>query len=257
MDDEMKTFNYTVLAVALLGLAGVAQADTSSGQSYTGTIVVEGSSGTGSTNHPGTAGQPSVGVLAFYGGAKVGFSGLKGMVATDANGVTTITPAMMPASHAALGNFDFKQVASQQVYYGEWSQNGTNNDPTRVVYYSGDNTGRVLPTTSVTYAVQGINNYSGANVLSGDLTATFGTAAPTLTGSIANSTLRVGVNANISTSDASFAGSATARNAATNALLSTGTTNGNFYGAGSTASLAGIAKFTNRDYDTAFGGVAK
>ncbi len=253
----MKTFNYTVLAVALLGLAGVAQADVSSGQSYTGTIVVEGSSGTGSANHPGSAGQPAVGVLAFYGGAKVGFSGLKGMVATDTNGVTTITPAMMPASHAALGNFDFKQVASQQVYYGEWSQNGTDNDPTRVVYYSGDNTGRVLPTATVTYAVQGINNYSGANVLSGDLTATFGNAAPTLTGSIANSTLRVGVNANISTSDASFAGSATARNATTNALLSNGTTKGNFYGAGTTASLAGIAQFTNRNYDTAFGGVAK
>ena len=257
MDDEMKTFNYTVLAVALLGLAGVAQADTSSGQSYTGTIVVEGSSGTGSTNHPGTAGQPSVGVLAFYGGAKVGFSGLKGMVATDANGVTTITPAMMPASHAALGNFDFKQVASQQVYYGEWSQNGTNNDPTRVVYYSGDNTGRVLPTTNVTYAVQGINNYSGANVLSGNLTASFGTASPTLTGSLSNSALRVGISANINTATAGFSGTAAAVNPTNNALLSTGTTQGSFFGAGSTASLAGIAKFDNRNYDTAFGGIAK
>lgn len=47
MEHEMKTFNYTVLAVAFLGLAGVAQADTSSGQSYDGTIVVDGSSGTG------------------------------------------------------------------------------------------------------------------------------------------------------------------------------------------------------------------
>ena len=257
MDDEMKTFNYTVLAVALLGLAGVAQADTSSGQSYNGTIVVEGSSGTGSTNHPGSAGQPAVGVLAFYGGAKVGFAGLKGMVATDTTGVTTITPAMMPASHAALGNFDFKQVASQQVYYGEWSQNGTDNDPTRVVYYSGDNAGRVLPTTNVTYAVQGINNYSGANVLSGELTASFGNAAPTLTGSLSNSALKVQVAANINTANASFSGAAQARNTASNALLSNGTTQGSFYGAGATASLAGIAKFENRNYDTAFGGVAK
>ena len=254
----MKTFNYTVLAVALLGLTGVSQAATSSGQSYDGAIVVDGSSGTGSTNHPGSAGQPAVGVLAFYGGAKVGFAGLKGMVATDANGVTTITPAMMPASHAALGNFDFKQIANSQVYYGEWSQNGTNNDPTRVVYYSGDTTGRVLPTANVTYAVQGINNYSGANVLSGDLTATFGNASPTLNGSISNSTLKVGiVNAAINTADASFAGNATARNSATNALLSSGTTKGSFFGAGSSASLAGIAKFTTRDYDTSFGGVAK
>lgn len=253
----MKTFNYTVLAVALLGLAGVAQADSSSGQSYDGTIIVEGASGTGSTNHPGSAGQPAVGVKAFYNGAKVTFAGLKGMVATDANGVTTITPAMMPPSHSALGNFDFKQVASQQVYYGEWSQNGTNNDPTRVVYYSGDNTGRVLPTTNVTYAVQGINNYSGANVLSGNLTASFGTASPTLTGSLSNSALRVGISANINTATAGFSGTAAAVNPTNNALLSTGTTQGSFFGAGSTASLAGIAKFDNRNYDTAFGGIAK
>ena len=42
-----------------------------------------------------------------------------------------------------------------------------------------------------------------------------------------------------------------------NGLLSTGTTQGSFFGAGSTASLAGIAKFSDRNYDTAFGGVAK
>ena len=252
----MKSFNCTVLALALLGLTGVAQADSASGQSYTGTIVVGGTGAT-SPNHPSSPGQPAVGVLAFYGGAKVPFSGLKGMVATDTNGVTTITPAMMPASHSALGNFDFKQVAAQQVYYGEWSQNGATNDPTRVVYYSGDTAGRVLPTTNVTYAVQGINNYSGANVLSGDLTASFGNAAPTLTGSLSNSALKVQVTAAIDTATAGFAGTAQARNTATNALLSSGTSQGSFFGAGSTASLAGIAKFTDRNYDTAFGGVAK
>ena len=253
----MKSFKHTVLAVALLGLAGVAQAATSSGQSYDGTIVVDGSSGSGSTNHPGSAGQPAIGVNAFYNGTKVAFSGLKGMAATDANGVSTITTAMMPPSHSTLGNFDFKQVANQQVYYGEWSQTGANNDPTRVVYYSGDTAGRVLPTANVTYAVQGINNYSGANVLSGDLTASFGNATPTLTGSLSNSALKVQVTAAIDTATAGFAGTAQARNTATNALLSSGTSQGSFFGAGSTASLAGIAKFSDRNYDTAFGGVAK
>ena len=34
-------------------------------------------------------------------------------------------------------------------------------------------------------------------------------------------------------------------------------TKGSFFGAGTNASLAGIAKFTNRDYDTAFRGVVK
>ncbi|WP_095109641.1 Slam-dependent surface lipoprotein [Pseudomonas sp. Irchel 3E20] len=252
----MKSFNCTVLALALLGLTGVAQADSASGQSYTGTIVVGGTGAT-SPNHPSSPGQPAVGVLAFYGGAKVPFSGLKGMVATDTNGVTTITPAMMPASHSALGNFDFKQVAAQQVYYGEWSQNGATNDPTRVVYYSGDTAGRVLPTTNVTYAVQGINNYSGANLLSGDLTATFGTAAPKLTGSLANSALKVQLSANIDTATASFNGAAVGQNLATGAAPIVGTTTGSFFGAGANASLAGIAKFADRNYDTAFGGVRK
>ncbi|WP_426809203.1 Slam-dependent surface lipoprotein [Pseudomonas sp. WOUb67] len=252
----MKAFNVSVLAVALLGLAGVAQADVSSGQSYAGSIVVGGSQGN-STNHPGEAGAPAVGVTAFYGGAKVGFSGLKGMVAADANGVTTITPAMMPASHSALGNFDFKQVSTQQVYFGEWSQNGTNNDPTRVVYYSGDTAGRVLPTTNVAYAVQGISNYSGANLMSGDMTATFGAAAPKLTGYVGNSALRVTVDATINKTNASFSGTSKAVNPSNNAQLSAGTTQGSFFGAGATASLAGIAKFDNRNYDTAFGGVKK
>lgn len=252
----MKVFNYTVLAVALFGLAGVAQADSASGQSYSGAIVV---GGTGATtpNHPSSPGVPAVGVTGFHNGAKVPFSGLKGMVATDAQGVTTITPAMMPASHSALGNFDFKQVATQQVYFGEWSQNGTHNDPTRVVYYSGDTAGRVLPTANVTYAVQGINNYSGANLLSGDLTATFGTAAPKLTGSLANSALKVQLSANIDTATASFNGAAVGQNLATGAAPIVGTTTGSFFGAGANASLAGIAKFADRNYDTAFGGVRK
>lgn len=252
----MKAFNVSVLAVALLGLAGVAQADTASGQSYTGAIVVGGAQGN-STNHPGEAGAPAVGVSAFYNGTKVAFSGLKGMVAADPHGVTTITTAMMPPSHATLGNFDFKQVSTQQVYFGEWSQNGTNNDPTRVVYYSGDTTGRVLPTTNVSYAVQGISNYSGGNLLSGDLTASFGAAAPTLTGNLANGALKVQLAANIDKSTAAFSGAALALNPTNNAQLSKGTTQGSFFGAGAAASLAGIAKFENRNYDTAFGGVKK
>ena len=94
-------------------------------------------------------------------------------------------------------------------------------------------------------------------VANSDLTASFGNAAPTLTGSLSNSALKVQVTAAIDTATAGFAGTAQARNTATNALLSSGTSQGSFFGAGSTASLAGIAKFTNRDYDTAFGGVAK
>ena len=106
----MKSFNYTVLAVALLGLAGVAQAATSSGQSYDGTIVVDGSSGSGSTNHPGSAGQPAIGVNAFYNGTKVAFSGLKGMAATDA--LDSLSDTMYPMTLVHPSKFSSDATSS-------------------------------------------------------------------------------------------------------------------------------------------------
>lgn len=240
----MKTLYKLSILTLALGFTGMTYA-TESGQSYFGDITVGGTSST-SPDHPGTTGAPGVGVNAFYNGAMVSFSSLTSMVSADNNGIYTITPAMMPPSHASLGNFDFAKVSGEAVYFGEWSQNGTTNDPTRVVYYSGDDTGTTMPTTgTAAYTVKGINNYNGSNLLTGTLNANFGTG--NLSGTMSRTGLSIAINASIDSSDASFSGAAVANSSAI------GTSEGHFYGADA-AALAGIAKFANRDYDTAFGG---
>lgn len=240
----MKTVQKLSILALALGLSGMAHA-TESGQSYFGDITVGGTTST-SPDHPGTVGAPGVGVTAFYGGAMVSFSSLTSMVSADGNGIYTITPAMMPPSHAALGYFDFAKVSGEEVYFGEWSQNGTTSDPTRVVYYSGDDTGTTMPTTgTAAYTVKGINNYNGSNLLTGTLNANFGTG--NLSGTMSRTGLSIAINASINSADASFSGAAVANSSAI------GTSEGHFYGADA-AALAGIAKFANRDYDTAFGG---
>ncbi len=240
----MKTLQKLSILTLALGLSGMAHA-TESGQSYEGTITVGGTTST-SPDHPGTIGAPGVGVNAFYGGTMIGFSSLKSMGSVDANNIYAITTAMMPPSHAAFGNFDFAQVAGQEIYFGEWSQNGATNDPTRVVYYSGDDAGTTMPTTgTAAYTVKGINNYNGSNLLTGTLNANFGTG--NLSGTMSRTGLSIAINASINSADASFSGAAVANSSAI------GTSEGHFYGADA-AALAGIAKFANRDYDTAFGG---
>lgn len=244
----MKMIKKISILALILGFTGMAHA-TESGQSYTGTITVGGTTST-SPDHPGTIGDPGVGVTAFYDGTMISFSSLKGMGSVDANTVYGITPAMMPPSHAAFGNFDFAQVSGQQVYFGEWSQNGTTNDPTRVVYYSGDDSNTSMPTTGVaSYNVKGVNNYNGSNLLTGTLNANFGTG--NLSGSMSRTGLSIAINAAINSADASFSGDA---RAITSSGLTSGVSEGHFFGANA-AALAGIAKFTsNRDLDTAFGG---
>jgi hypothetical protein len=240
----MKTLQKLSILALALGLSGMAHA-TESGQSYEGTITVGGTTST-SPDHPGTIGAPGVGVNAFYDGTMIGFSSLKSMGSVDANNIYAITTAMMPPSHAAFGNFDFAQVAGQEIYFGEWSQNGATNDPTRVVYYSGDDAGTTMPTTgTAAYTVKGINNYNGSNLLTGTLNANFGTG--NLSGTMSRTGLSIAINASINSADASFSGAAVANSSAI------GTSEGHFYGADA-AALAGIAKFANRDYDTAFGG---
>lgn len=47
----------------------------------------------------------------------------------------------MPPSHSVLGNFNFGQVGTQEVYFGEWWKAGdTPASASHTVYYAGDNT---------------------------------------------------------------------------------------------------------------------
>lgn len=213
--------------------------------------------------------KPSIGINSFMGGIRVTFNGLTNLVKNpkynpngeygniDANNVVNLTPPDHkpgtddPNPSVKMGVFNFKKIADNnaEVYFGEWQakENGAVNPNTKTVYYSGKNRTANMPTTgNATYTVEGINNYAQNGLMTGTFNANFGTNK--LTGSIANSAVTVGVNANINTIDASFAGNATANGVA-------GHAQGNFFGDGA-AQLAGIAKFNNRrDLDTAFGGV--
>ncbi|CAM3820767.1 Slam-dependent surface lipoprotein [Avibacterium endocarditidis] len=156
-------------------------------------------------------------------------------------------PSWVPGFHNKLGNFAFKKVGEQELYYGEWVARDADATKDRVVYYAGNDKTVALPKGGkATYTVTGINNNNDLNkgVLKGQFTADF--RNKTLKGDISRQDLTVEVNAKIK-SDASFSGSAKA-----NGVVD-GTSQGHFFGKDA-ATLAGYAKFTDHKYDTAFGG---
>ncbi|MCH7389948.1 Slam-dependent surface lipoprotein [Acinetobacter dispersus] len=222
-----------------------------------------------STSHPGGAAAVSVQAAGAPYNAFTGFSSLKGLaqafsaqgtsntnvtVGTKTFNISHIPVSAMPPSHSALGNFNFGQVGAQEVYFGEWWKAGdTPASASHTVYYAGDNTNTTVPTAgTATYTVAGING-SATNLLSGNFTANFG--AGTLEGSLAGTGTTVsnvtldGVTFN--PGSAAFSGFAIANGTA--GLNDSGIVQGHFFGANA-AALAGIAKFDNVSYNTAFGG---
>ncbi|MGR0306594.1 Slam-dependent surface lipoprotein [Acinetobacter beijerinckii] len=222
-----------------------------------------------SASHPGGAAAVSVQAAGAPYNAFTGFSSLKGLaqafsaqgtsntnvtVGTKTFNISHIPVSAMPPSHSALGNFNFGQVGTQEVYFGEWWKAGdTPTSASHTVYYAGDNTNTTVPTAGIaTYTVAGING-SASNLLSGSFTANFG--AGTLEGSLAGTGTTVsnvtldGVTFN--PGSAAFSGFAVANGTA--GLNDSGIVQGHFFGANA-AALAGIAKFDNVSYNTAFGG---
>lgn len=257
-------------SAAFLNLANICNADVISAQSYADNIVVGPNSQNFSTSDQTIFSsventlpdhQPSVTILAIDKNTRLPFSLFQVGEYPDSNGVWRFLGREMAslANHAALealvGDFYFKQIDNKKIYIGIWSTSASLNKPSHTVYYSGKANRRKLPIIKATYAVQGINNYNEGNLLSGDLLASFGDSAPTLTGSLTYGALKVTLTANINTNDYKFIGSARVVNPTTNEVLSTGILEGTFFGTEKNASLAGIAKFDNREYDSAFGGV--
>ncbi|VXA54390.1 conserved hypothetical protein; putative signal peptide [Acinetobacter proteolyticus] len=220
-------------------------------------------------SHPGGAVAVSVQAAGAPYNAFTGFSSLKGLaqaftargasntdvtVGSKTFNISHIPVSAMPPSHSALGNFNFGQVGTQEVYFGEWWKAGdTAASASHTVYYAGDNTNTTVPTAgTATYTVAGING-SATNLLSGNLTANFG--AGTLQGSLTGTGTAVsslslnGVTFNPGT--AAFSGGASANGTA--GLNNSGIVQGHFFGANA-AALAGIAEFNNAAYNTAFGG---
>lgn len=202
-------------------------------------------------SHGGVAGEPGIGVSTVGHGAIVSLGGLTRLAPANTDGVRPISMAITPApdgsggstDHRAMGVFNFTQVASEPVYFGEWSATGAETDATHTAYYAGKDVTAVMPVAGqATYAVKGINQYSTDGLMEGSLTADFGQS--TLTGNMKNtqSTLTI---------DADITGSAFKGDATMNGTV--GDTQGHFFGNNASA-LAGIATFDDHAKDTAFGG---
>ncbi|NIF23473.1 MULTISPECIES: Slam-dependent surface lipoprotein [Pantoea] len=246
-----------VLAAALMGAMGMAQAAVVSAQSNsdTGGIRV-GATSTGAAG-AGVDGQLYNAKATFthfadakYQSTSTGvyhFTGRQ-LVADGAPG-----PAGPGPDHTNLGVWSFAKVGSQDVWFGEWDAEsttaGTKAAGKHTVFYAGENgtVATTLPTTGpVTYAVKSINNYSGAALPTSTLTANFNTKAASSTGDINFS------NGTISTSGAAVNLAASGVQVVS-ANGTGGALKGNFFGAGATG-VAGIVTFSDRTKDTAFGG---
>lgn len=224
------------LAISVATFSGVANANFVGSQSDNTNVEVGESTVNGG---PHVAGRAGIGVASMGLTKKVDFQALTAY-GSQSNGIHTIT-----GGHGGLGTFNFAKVGAGDVWFGEWSD-GTSSNSNRAVYYVGDSSNTTLPASgTATYAVKGVNQYNGSNHLTGSFTANFNTNI--LSGNIANSNLKVGVNAVINATTASFAGQAKANDS------TIGFTQGHFFGADA-AALAGFAKFTDSNLNTAFGG---
>lgn len=254
----MKMIGVSVLALSLLCAATTARADNVQSRTSDDNYVLVGGSHGPSENHDGELGEPAIGISGVYEGAKVGFAGLQRLGTTSGAGTaadprfTQITTAMMPPSHAALGNFNFAQVGSQAVFFGEWSDTGSSASAKHTVYYAGEagNVATTLPTGTATYSIKSINNAyaaSGASLPGSTLTANFGGRTASSAGDI-----------NFSGGTISVDGARVqlaAGNVGVNSVGGlNGQLNGDFFGTGA-AAVAGTVTFTGeRSKNTAFGG---
>lgn len=201
--------------------------------------------------HGGVAGEPGIGVSTVGHGAIVSFDGLTRLAPANTDGVRPISMAITPApdgsggstDHRAMGVFNFTQVVSEPVYFGEWSVTGSETDATHTAYYAGKDVTEVMPVAGqAVYVVKGINQYSTDGLMEGSLTADFGQS--TLTGNMKNTQSTLTIDAGIIGS--TFEGYADMNGTA-------GGTQGRFFGNNASA-LAGIATFDDHAKDTAFGG---
>lgn len=192
-----------------------------------------------------------------------------GVVQLDMNKWLKATPA---PDHSTLGKFSYKELPNN-VYFGEWHQASTTSasDKDRTVYYVGKNDGLSVPKSgTATYNVVGINQYNGKvgsvwdgwtgnsttaaanNLLTGTLKADF--KAKTIAGNLNRAVNGGGNVTNTLNINGRF--DATGKligNATANGNVTGGKVNGQFFGTNA-ASVAGVATFADKKFDTAFGG---
>ncbi|PCJ29295.1 MAG: hypothetical protein COA90_11720 [Gammaproteobacteria bacterium] len=249
---KLQLISSIALTLSTFALAGQAQAITVvGGSSNTSNITV----GVSNFNMPPhTAGRTGI-AFPVFSGLLVDFQGLANYT-TPVNGVYSLDfpYSGAPASHDDLGVFNFAQVGTSDIWFGEWSDTGSPLAATRTVYFAGDNPDSSISTTgtNVTYTMKGINNYyDGYNgALSGTFTADFNNS--TLTGSMSSALSSVDIGTVTINSDASITGTGTASATVLFFSASGGDVSGQFYNG--QADLAGMVDFAGTIFDTSFGG---
>jgi len=164
-----------------------------------------------------------------------------------------------------LGTFEgvwtFARVGSSDVWFGEWDAENSAGDKvpnTHNVFYIGPgglsgkraNVMNIDFSGPITYNIKSINNYSGAAAPSSVLTAHFGNSTASSVGDISFTNGNIVVGGGLSN-----LGAFTASNVSVASAGGTGgTLSGQFFENGA-ASVAGIVTFSDRNKNTAFGGV--
>ena len=247
---KLQIISAMALTVALIGNA---QAGVAGGSSSSSIVVGDSTV----SFPPHTAGLAGISVPATAASGLVDFQGLTAYGTADSNGIYTLSFPYVgaPTSHNDLGVFNFAQVGTADVWYGEWSPTGEVVDANRTVYYSGANADTSVPSAgTATYDVTATNNYylSGNDLLTGTLTADFGAA--TLTGSMTNSLYGINIGTTTINSDASVTGAGTASATFLGFIpvASGGDVSAQFYNG--QVDLAGMVDFNDTLLDTAFGG---
>lgn len=247
---KYKLMNSVIVTALALGVIVQASAtvgsDTSKKEMEPGVPYIQ--VGASAAGHHGVGDLPAVGVSTLYNGMMVSIGGFVVSKYQDANDIAVVsaTTAKLPPSHAGMGAFNFAQVASDPVYFGEWSSTGVPGDTTHTAFYAGKDVTTNMPVAGIaTYVVKGVSQYTGNNLLNGTLTADFGKTI--LAGSMTNADMTISINnAKIDLQTARFSGEASANGLA-------GTTTGHFFG-DAAAAVAGVASFSDHTKDTAFGG---
>ena len=251
---DVKVHAFTAAMAAAALFAGAAHAGVN-GESSDASKVRVGTSNVDGGPH--VSGRPGISSIGMGLQALVDFQGLQLSSPPDANGVSSVEFGTgAPQDHSNIGVFHFSKVSGANVYFGEWSQTGNMAQGDHTVYYAGDDGGSTTVPTSgfATYSVNGVSDYDNKGLLSGTFFASFAGAGGTLAGSISNSASGYGVNIGVANiSGATFSGNTASATQSGVTVASGGDVSGRFFGAGA-AALAGIATFTDNQYDTAFGG---
>ncbi|UBX48512.1 transferrin-binding protein-like solute binding protein [Providencia alcalifaciens] len=243
-----KSTKFTLIAM-LVGVSTCASAVTESAQSQTyeteRSDITIGETQVAHGPFGGEEGSPGVGYRYKSEGKRISFSGLTKMIMFPKEGNVYVINGT-PHRDVDMGKFQFSKVADAEVYYGDWSQTGKEDDAKHTAFFSGLDATTAVPTEGkATYTIAGINQYDGEKQLSGVFEADFGDKD--YTGSLQGEDLKIALEGKIQDAG-SFSGSAIANDTVT------GMNYGRFFGENA-EHVAGVAVFnSDHQYDTAFGG---